>query len=410
MMKNILYLLAAVVFVFFLVRVVILINGKLKAASRPPGGAPVAVEVAKVSHASLQDIRQFTGTVYPQYQYVVAPKVAGRVIEIVKRIGDPVKKGEMIARIDDAEYQQELIVAEADLKIAQASLTELGSEADLAKQELARVQSLRDKGISSPSELDVSNTNNVAQQSRLKLSEAQVEQRQAALNTARIRLSYTILTAPEPGFVGERFVDEGALLSPNSPVISVVAIDRVIVRTTIVERDYGRIRVGQPATVTVDAFPAGRFEGKVARLAPMIHEEARVAQMEIEVDNPAHMLKPGMFAKVEVVLSKSDSALVVPSEAIVTRHGATEESGVFMIDQTSGSVAKYVPVVTGLVTPDLTEILSPQIDGLVVVLGQHLLNDGSKVILPGQGGGARGRGGRGGRGGESPAPSRGQAR
>ena len=394
MKKKLLFVLALILFVFFSWRVALLIIGKTNAGSKRPGRPPVAVEVAEVRRASIRDVRQFTGTVYPQYQYIIAPKVSGRIIEITKRIGDPVKRSEEVARIDDAEYQQAVLEAEANLKIAQASLAEFISQAELAKQELDRVQSLREKGISSPSELDAAVSNNTAQQARLKLAEAQVDQRQAALNSSRIRLSYTLLTASEPGFVGERYVDEGALLSPNSPVLSVVGIDRVIVQTTIIERDYGRIHVGQEATVTVDAFPEKKFTGNVSRIAPMLQEASRVAKMEVEVNNPVLVLKPGMFARVGVVLAVNDSALVVPSQAMVTRHGTNESTGVYMIDQTNGPVARYVPIETGIITPELTEIRSPQIDGLVVTLGQHLLDDGSPVILPGKeenGSGGRGR-------------------
>lgn len=386
MKRKFLFVLALILFAFFSWRVALLIIGKTKAGSKQPGNPPVAVEVASITRAPIRDIRQYTGTVYPQYQYIVAPKVSGRIIEITKRIGDPVKRGEEVARIDDAEYQQAVLEAEANLKIAQASLAEFISQAELAKQEFERAQSLRDKGIASPSELDTAVTNNTAQQARLKLAEAQVDQRQAALNSSRIRLSYTVLTVSEPGFVGERYADEGALLSPNSPVMLVVGIDRVIVQTSIIERDYGHIRIGQAVMVEVDAFPSEKFAGSVYRIAPMLQEASRVAKMEVEVNNSDRKLKPGMFARVEVILAENDSAIVVPSQAMVTRHGTNESTGVYMIDQTNGLVARYVPIKTGIITSELIEIRSPQIDGLVVILGQHLLDDGSPVILPGEGG------------------------
>lgn len=339
---------------------------------------PVAVEVDRVRYGPIKEIRQFTGSVYPDYQYAVAPKVAGRILQIRKRIGDWVQKGEVIARIDDAEYQQAVLEAEASLKIAQASLTEAQSQFALAGQDLDRVQSLQQKGIASPAELDAAVTNYDAQQSRLKLAQAQVEQKQAALKSARIRLSYTVLAATEPGYIGERYVDEGTLLAPNAPVLSVIGIDTVIVRTTIIERDYGRIQTGQPAQVSVDAFPSKSFTGRVARIAPMLQQESRMAQMEVEVANDSLILKPGMFAQVDVVLAQRDSVQIVPSRAVVTRDG---QKGVFVIEQ-EHSTARYVSVEEGIVTPEQTEILSPQLSGLVVTLGQHLLADGSPVILP----------------------------
>ena len=382
MKKRLVVILGTLVVAFLLFRIIMLVakgsGGGGPNSQRPP----VAVEVDHVRYGPIKEIRQFTGSVYPDYQYAVASKVAGRILQIRKRIGDWVQKGEVIARIDDAEYQQDVIEAEANLKIAQASLAEARSQFLLAGQDLDRVRSLQEKGIASPAELDAAVTNYDAQESRIKLAQAQVEQKQAALKSARIRLNYTVLAATEPGYVGERFVDEGTQLAPNAAVLSVIGIDTVIVRTTIIERDYGRIQAGQPARVTVDAFPSESFTGHVARIAPMLQQESRMAQMEVEVANDSLVLKPGMFAQVEVVLSESDSVQIVPSRAVVARDG---HKGVFVIDQ-KHSTARYVPVEEGIVAPDQTEIRSPRLSGLVVTLGQHLLADGSPVILPQSGG------------------------
>jgi len=346
----------------------------------------VAVEVGTVTFGPIREIRQFTGTVFPYNQYVVAPKVSGRVLQIRKRIGDPVREGELIARIDDAEYQQAVREAEASLKIAKASLAESRSQAELARQEKERIESLEAKGMVTEAELEAALTNYEAQEARYQLALAQVEQREAALASSRIRLGYTRLTASHAGFVGERFVDEGALLAPNMAVVLVVGIDSVIVRTTITERDYGHIKPGQPVDVMVDAFRNRRFSGTVERIAPMMQEASRMAEMEVEVDNESHLLKPGMFARIEVVTAKKDNTQLVPSTAVVDRSG---ETGLFVIPE-GEAIARHVRVTTGIVTPDLTEILEPSIHGRVVTLGQHLLDDGSPVLLPEETSGASG--------------------
>jgi multidrug efflux pump subunit AcrA (membrane-fusion protein) len=110
----------------------------------------------------------------------------------------------------------------------------------------------------------------------------------------------------------------------------------------------------------------------------MLQEASRMANMEIEVQNDSLLLKPGMFTRVYVVLSHKDSAQVVPSKSVVSRAG---ENGIFVVNPT-GTHASYYPVRTGIVTEDKTEILSPPLGSLVVTLGQHLLEDGSPVILP----------------------------
>jgi len=343
------------------------------------GGRPaVAVETGTVRYGPIQDIRRLTGSVYPHYRYVISPKVSGRLVDLRVRIGDSVKTGEIIGLIDDAEYQQTVIEAEANLKIAQSSLIEAGIQFDLAREEKERVEVLLEKGISSPSELDAAISNYSAQESRLDLAKAQVEQREASLEAARIRLGYTRLTASKPGLVGQRFVDEGALLAPNAAVVSVVGIDSVIVRASVTERDYGLIRRGQYAEIAVDAYPDRKFAGDVARIAPLLEETSRVAQLEVEIKNDERLLKPGMFARVDVRIAARDSTQIVPTQALARRNTQT---GVFTIASDEPK-ARYLPVEVGIATPAWTEILSPRLEGPVITLGQHLIEDGSPILIP----------------------------
>lgn len=376
--KHIGWAIGGVFLVIFIWRVALLVVKGNEGSSGRSGRPPVAVEVDSVRYEPIQETRQLTGSIHPLYQYIVAPKISGRVLRISKRIGDWVRPGEIIAKIDDGEYQQMVLESDANLRISLANLAETESQLELARQELDRVRSLQEKRIASVAELETATTKFDALQSRMELAKAQVEQREAALKTARIRLSYTTLAATEPGFIGERFVDEGSMLAPNSPVVSVIGIDTVIVRTTVIERVYGLIQVGQPAGIEVDAFPGRTFQGRVSRLAPMLQEASRVAQMEVEVANESRLLKPGMFCKVTVLLAEKDSAQVVPTRAVVTRNGA---DGVFVVKGGEAAV-RYVPVELGISTPERTEIISPKIEGAVVSLGQHLLEDGSAVILP----------------------------
>lgn len=363
----------------FVWRATLLIIKEFAGPSQRYQRPPVAVETAGVRHQPIQEALHLTGTIYPIYQYTVAPKVSGMVTKITKRIGDRVRRGETIATIDDGEYRQAFLQAEANLKIARANLAEARAQMDLSKKQLERVQYMEGKGIASVAELETATAEYNSMEARTQLAQAQVEQSEAALASAKIRLDYTVLAAPEPGLIGQRFVDEGTMVAATSPVASVVGIDKVIVRTTVVERVYGRILPGQAATVEADALPGKTFVGTVSRLAPRLDETSRVAQMEIEIANDSLELKPGMFCRVTVVLSSRDSAQVVPGQAIVARNGS---SGVFVV-KPGEDIARFVPVEIGITTPDMTEIVSPAIDGQVVSLGHHLLQDSSSVILPG---------------------------
>ncbi|MFA4947608.1 MAG: efflux RND transporter periplasmic adaptor subunit [Candidatus Krumholzibacteriia bacterium] len=378
-MKKRFYLIPIIIVLAALaVRIGILIAKGSGDKKRQNQMASVAVEVDSVRFGPIREIREFTGSVYPYNQYVVAPKVSGRVIEIRKRIGDRVSPGELIARIDDAEYQQAVREAEANLKIAVAAVADARSQLELARDQKERMESLRAKELASNAEVDGAVSDFSAKESRYRLAEAQVEQREASLESSKIRFGYTRLTASRAGYIGERFVDEGSLLAPNAAVVSIIEIGSIIVRTTITERDYRLISPGQPADVTVDAFASRVFSGRVARIAPMLLENSRVAQMEVEVRNDSLLLKPGMFARVRVMIASKTRAQIVPARSIVNRNG---ETGIYMVPGNE-SIARYVPVKTGIATPDLTEILSPVLEGRAVTLGQHLLEDGSPVLLP----------------------------
>ncbi len=343
-------------------------------AERPP----TAVEIDSATYGPITEIRLLTGTVMPHTRYIIAPKVAGRLLEIRKRIGDPVHPGEVVARLDNEEYVQAVREAEANLAVANASLVEARSSLALARQELERAQSLQQKGVASQSELDVTKTQFEARDAGLKLAEAQVDSRQSSLDLARLRLNYTNLTSSSAGFIGERFVDEGALLPVNASVLSVVTYDRVFIRTSVVDRDYARVHKGMKAQVEVDAFPGRLFPGEITQVAPVIDPNSRNAELEVTVPNDSLLLKPGMFARIRVELNHKSNAQLIPTQALTKQDGQT---GVFVVD-TSTLTAQYVVVTTGIENQGQMEILDPMLTGPVVTLGQHLLRDGSKVILP----------------------------
>ncbi|MFN2370691.1 MAG: efflux RND transporter periplasmic adaptor subunit [Candidatus Krumholzibacteriia bacterium] len=344
------------------------------ATARPP----VAVETAPVTTGPIEDVRLFTGSVHPLYRYLVATKLPGRVVALTARIGDRVGRGEVVARLDDAEVRQAVLEAEANLEIARSGLNEAAAQLELAAKELERARTLQEQDLAPSSDLDTAVSRHDVQVARVRLAEAQVAQRRAALAGERIRLEQTVLRASEPGYVGERLVDEGALLPANAAVVSIVGLDTVYVRTTVIERDYGRIAPGLPARIEVDAFADRSFAGRVARLAPVLREESRGAEMEIVAANPGAALKPGMYARAFVVLARRQDARLVPAAALVRREGV---QGVFLLDETQ-TVVRFVAVETGIVGGGLVEIIAPVLAGRVVTLGQHLLEDGSPVLVP----------------------------
>jgi len=343
----------------------------------------VAVDIKPVQKASVRDVRKFTGTLHPRSQFIIAPKISGRLKKLELNIGDQVKPGQLIAVLDDAEFQQQVDQARASLEVARANLEESQSMLEIAKRDLDRTVVLRQKKIASESELDAAESRHKIQEAKLKVAMAQVVQKEAALKVDEVRLSYTrIQVPPNKGksykVVGERYVHEGALLAPNKPIVSIIDIHSVIAAIHVIERDYSQIHNGMKALVATDAFPAQTFLGTIVRMAPMLKETSRQARVEIEIDNPEWLLKPGMFVKVRIEFDRHDNTIVVPSEALIKRGG---EEGVFMVDPQK-EIVRFIPVTTGIVNGKQAEILKPLLSGSVVTLGQHLLEDGAAIILP----------------------------
>lgn len=337
---------------------------------------PVSVQTSPAALGYMRQEREFTGTVKASYSYVVSAKVSGRLLNLSKRIGDKVSREEIIGRIDDTEYRQAFQEADAQKRVSNASISEARAQLEQAQREEKRVKELVSKGISSQAELETAQTQLASLQSRLELATAQMAQRDAALELAKTRLAYTRISSAQPGLIAERHVDGGSQLSVNTPIYTIVGIDTVFVEIGVTERDYSLIRKGQKAKVYVDALPGKVFTGEIARRAPMFQTASRTAIVEVSIDNDSLLLKPGMFAKLEITLQEKDSALAIPSSAIINRGQGTFT---FVLDSTGNSV-KLTPVTTGIVDGDYTEILSPVIDRPVVTIGAHLLSDGAKVI------------------------------
>jgi len=364
------------------------------AQARQARTAAVAVSVQPVRKENIRDVRVFTGTVAPKEQFLVAPKVAGRLERLLVNIGQEVRNGDLIALLDSLEYTLQVEQARAELDVAKANVTDLQSALDIAAHELERVRELRKEQVASQSELDQAEANDRAARAKCDVALAQVKQKEAALKAAEVRRSYTRIAAAweggkEPRVVGERYVDEGAMLSANQPIVSILDIATVTATIFAIERDYPHVQIGQRALITTDAFPGQRFSGEIVRKAPLLKEASRQARVEIEVVNADRRLTPGMFLRAEIQFAARDGATVVPPSAVVRRN---DQSGVFLVDA-AATKARFVPVELGIVQGDLVEVLTPAMEGRVVTLGQHLLEDGAAIMLPGAGPESAGRAG-----------------
>jgi RND family efflux transporter MFP subunit len=360
--------------------------GKAGKGARLGAAAPaVAVEISPVDVQAIQDIGLFSGSLLPKTQYIVSPKVSGRLQKLHVNAGDSVRRGALLAELDDEEFVQTVAQSEAELAIAKANLRESEALLDISRREFERVKSMRAQKISSEAEVESSQAEFQSRQAKHQVTQAQVSQKEAQLKSNRIRLGYTRIEAlwsdaNGTRFIGERFQEEGALLSANSPIVSVLDLSSVIAVVDVVERQYFRLQVGQKASITTAALPGRVFTGRVARIPPFLNASTRQARVEIEIPNGDLLLKSGMFVVCRIIFAAKDAVACVNNNALVRRG---DLRGVFTISREERT-ARFVPVEIGIVGKDFSEIVSPTdlVGQVTVTLGHHLLEDGATVLLP----------------------------
>ncbi len=344
-------------------------------------GRPAPVSIAKIETRAITLSRTYSGTLEAPDSIVLASKVEGRVEEVAVDLADVVTPGAVLVRIDDDAQRQLLSQATAELAVAKANHAEAKRAVTIASRDLERVEKLRARGVSSESQLDAVRANHISKTAQVEVTAAQIERAAAALQSARIRLNDTRLSATWEGdskrVVAERFVDEGALVTPNQPLLSIVQLDPIEAVVFVSEKDYGRLSPDQRATLTADAFDGERFEARVARIAPVFRPQSRQARVELVVDNADGRLKPGMFIRATITLAREEATTVVPNEALTTRDG---EAGVFLVND--DDTVSWRPVRTGIADASRVQILEGPTSGRVVTLGHQLLDDGSAVTIP----------------------------
>ena len=348
------------------------------------GDTAVAVEIVPITIGSLRDMADYTGTLRAKTRVIVAPKIAGRLNQLKVDIGDKVRSGQLLAVLEDEEYRQQVIQAEANLMVAEATLKEAKSILSITERNFARARNLHKTGVQSDAELDKANSQYQSQLARFNVAEAQLANRKAALANARIRLSYTRISASwDRGspvrYVAERFADEGSLLATNTAILSIIELEPIIAVINVTDQEYFRLKTEQSAAITSSAFTGKLFTGRILRIAPMLQESSRQARVEIEVDNKELLLKPGMFINAQIEFFHKDNITIVPYNALAKRDG---KQGIFLVD-VENKRARFQAVETGIIEKDRVEIVKPAgISGYVVVVGHYLLESEGRVILP----------------------------
>jgi membrane fusion protein (multidrug efflux system) len=324
----------------------------------PAGGftpPPMPAEVAVAKKQRVADRFEAVGGIEAGEAIDVVTEIDATIESLPFAEGRPVKKGALLAQLDDRQLQAELDRAAA--------------VRDQARGSYARVKSVVDQGAGAPQDLDDA-------KSALQVAEANVSLAQTRLDKARIR-------APFAGVAGAKRVSPGAYLRAGDVITDLAAIDEVKVTFAAPERYLGDLHRGAPVTVSTTAYPGYELTGRIDVLDPVLDPATRSSKVIARVRNPGGKFRPGMSANVSVVLSQRPDAVTVPNEAVFSEGGLNY---VYLVNADS-TVTKQ-PLTLGTRLADAVEVVKGVEAGQrVVAAGHQKLFPGAKVIPVPMGGG-----------------------
>jgi len=287
------------------------------------GGKPaVTWDTAAVDRGRIVARVTATGTLSALVTVQVGSQVSGRIQQLMVDFNSPVKKGQLIAKIDPQLFQAALEQARANYAAAEGNLEKSKVQAAQADIDFKRQASLAERKLVAPADFDNAKTNLMAAKAQITVSEGNLQQAKAALNQARVNLAYTNIISPTDGVVISRSVDVGQTVAASlqAPTIFIIAEDlrKMQVDTSVAEADVGKLEAGMEATFVVDAFPGERFKGKVRQIRNAAQNVQNVVTYDavIDVDNSDLKLRPGMTANVTFVFANRDNVLRVPNAAL----------------------------------------------------------------------------------------------
>jgi HlyD family secretion protein len=263
-----------------------------------------------------------TGTLSALVTVEVGSQISGRIQELLADFNTPVKKGQVIARIDPRLFQAAVDRAKANLTAALGDLEKARADARDAQLKLERSRELHASRVVSQADLDTAQAAAAAAKGQEAAAQGAVAQARAALNEAEVNLDYTTIVSPTDGVVIKRNVDVGQTVAASlqAPTLFLIAQDltKMQVDTSVPEADVGRLHEGMTATFTVDAYPGEHFTGTVRQIrnSPETIENVVTYNAVLDVSNADLRLKPGMTANVTFVVGERDDVLRLPNAAL----------------------------------------------------------------------------------------------
>jgi membrane fusion protein (multidrug efflux system) len=311
----------------------------------------VAVIPVEVSHVETGNISAYftgTATLEAEGDASVVAKVGGVVEQILVEEGGYVKAGQVLAKLDDEKLAVQLAQAEANMK--------------KLENDFRRNEELFNKKLVSAE---------VYQRAKF-----EYDSQKAAFEMTKLDHDYASIRAPISGVVAQRMIKVGNMVLANTPTFRITDFDPLLAVLHVPEREMSKLRVGQPAALTVDAIAGENFSGRIARVSPVVDPTTGTIKVTVEVRDPSRQLKAGMFGRVNIVHDVHTNTLLVPKSAVIAEDA---EAAVFVVQD---SVAYRKLVKTGYVNGANIEVLEGLKAGeKIVTTGQGSLKDSSKVEI-----------------------------
>jgi len=368
-------------------------------ARQSPGGSKSVrqVKTTQVVESPFGETVTANGTLAAFDQTTVSVKVPGRLKAIGVDLGTVVSQGQVIAQVESDDYKLRVQQAEASLAQARARLglapdgtddlvdpektatvRQARAVLDEARFNRDRAQKLVDQGIIAKAEFDTANSTFKVAEGRYQDAYEEIRnrqgilaQRRSELALARQQLKDTAVVAPLDGIIQEKRASTGEYLAAGAPVVNIVRMDPLRLRAEIPERESHTVRPGQSVRVTVEG-DTNIYVGKIMRLSPVIAEQTRILMVEADVRNNGK-LRPGSFARAEIVTNDAKMAVTVPNNAIVTFAGIEK----VLVVQNGKALEK--PITTGRRNNEFTEIVAGVNVGEKVILEPGNLQTGQDV-------------------------------
>ena len=282
----------------------------------------VQYQTQKLEKCTITQVVEASGTINPVNTVSVGSTVSGLMKEIYVDYNTEVKKGQLLAQIDPANFQASVDQNRAQIRNAEANLAKLNAEMVMAQKTYNRYKNLYQKNFIAKSELDQAESDYLAKKASIGAQRASISQARATYNTAMTNLGYTKIIAPVDGTIISRDIDVGQPVAASfqAPELFTIAQDlkKMQIEVNVSEADIGKVKEGQDVEYTLDGYPDSVFYGKVTqvRLDSIVTSNVVTYTVIVSVNNDDLKLKPGMTANVSIVTSRNEDVMCAPSIAL----------------------------------------------------------------------------------------------